>query len=120
MKDGSSGIAADLVERLSGVGEIQSKPMFGGFGLRLDGVHFGMVYREEIYFHVDDTLRAELSAQGMSPFTYPHGSGKTITMQNVYTIPNEVVADDEALADLARRSYAVAAAKKSSSAKKRK
>lgn len=109
MRNGSLGVAADLSERLSGAGHVETKRMFGGISVILDGVHFGMIMHDTVYFRVDDEMRGELVAKGMTPFGYAHKNGKPVTVASYYSVPDETIDDEDALTALAKRSQAVAA-----------
>lgn len=66
-------------ELLAGFGPVQIKPMFGGAGVYADGINFGLIAEDALYFKVDAGNRAVFEAEGMSPFVY-QGRGKPITM----------------------------------------
>ncbi len=44
--------------------------MFGGWGLFLDGVMFGLIARERLYFKVDAETEPRFAAAGAEAFTY--------------------------------------------------
>ena len=85
--------AAHTVELLQGIGPVTSKRMFGGFGLFLDGMMFGLIADNELYLKVDDENRQEFEKLGLQPFTY-NKNGKD--MQMSYS-----QAPEEAMEDLA-------------------
>jgi DNA transformation protein len=59
-----------IVDLLQGIGPVAAKPMFGGFGLFLDGLMFGLIAQRILYFKVDSRSKAEFAARGLEPFTY--------------------------------------------------
>lgn len=76
---GEKAFAAHVIELLQGVGPVYSKPMFGGFGVFLDGLMFGLIADNEMYLKVDADNRAEFDALGLQAFTYSK-QGKDMQM----------------------------------------
>jgi len=66
-------ITEDLLAELKGV---TSRAMFGGYGIYKDGIIFGIIVDDELYFKVDDTNREEYEKMGSSPFVYRTKEGK--------------------------------------------
>ena len=60
-------ILGDVLKDLS---RVSAKPMFGGWGLYLDGIIFGIVIDGELYAKVADADLAELKRLGSRPFAY--------------------------------------------------
>ncbi len=74
---------------LGGILGITSRAMFSGFGLYKDGVIFGIIAENELYFKVDDSNRADYESRGMKPFTYQMPGGKVYSM-SYYQVPEEI------------------------------
>ena len=53
--------------------------MFGGYGVFLDGVMFGLIAFGELYLKTDDGNREDFVAAGLPPFVY-RGRGRPMTM----------------------------------------
>lgn len=106
----SPGFSDYVLELISGLGRVQAKRMFGGAGLFRDGVMFGLLLNDVVYFRVDDALAVDLKAQGSEPWVYTR-NGKPREM--AYWRMPETAADDpdEAVA-IARRAFAAAVARK--------
>ncbi len=79
-------VVYDLLAHMSGV---TFKRMFGGFGLYLDGVVFGIIADGELYFKVDETNRAKYELAGSHPFVYFNGK-KDITL-SYWQVPAEIL-----------------------------
>ena len=92
----------DAVERimgdLRGLGDVTSRPMFGGHGLYWRDVIFGIVFQERLYFKVDDQSKGEYVSRGMGPFR----PNERQTLKSYYEVPPEVLDDREALLSWAR------------------
>jgi len=63
--------------------------MFGGAGLYLRGIMFGLVADDRAYLRVDDSNRASFEEAGSEPF---HPYGKKVTMP-YYEVPVDVLED---------------------------
>ena len=60
----------ELLEPLEGV---SAKSMFGGFGIFKDGLMFGLVADDTLYFKVDDFNRFEFERLELGLFMYMKG-----------------------------------------------
>jgi DNA transformation protein len=120
MGDGGLELATRIADQLADIGQVEYRRLFGGYGIELNGVHFGMVIHGTPYVRVDDALRDELKTLGMTPFSYSRKSGKEIVAHNLYSVPEEWIEDRERLAELAWRSRAAAVEAKKKPSKKRK
>ena len=95
-----------VLEQLDGLRSVVSRRMFGGAGLYQDDVFFGLLFRDTLYFKVDDTNRADYESRGMGRFQpYPDKPYLSFTY---YEVPADVLEDREELTSWARRSIAAA------------
>ena len=85
----------DQLQELGGVG---FRRMFGGYGLYRGGVFFGILHKDRLYFHTDDTSRQAYVDHGMQPFR----PNMKQTLKNYYEVPPEIVEDSETLVAWAR------------------
>ncbi len=98
--------ADQVVGRLLPFGPVAARRMFGGFGVTLDGVMFGLIGWNTLYFKVDDANRGDFERAGMAPFTY---QGKTRPIRMSYwQVPDDVFDDPERLAQWAGNALAAA------------
>jgi DNA transformation protein and related proteins len=67
--------------------------MFGGYGLRIDGVFMALVAFDCLYLKVDDLTQPQFVAAGCEPFKYT-GKGKPITM-SYWTVPAQAMDSPE-------------------------
>jgi DNA transformation protein len=98
-----------LVGQLEGVGRLSVRRMFGGVGFYSGGIFFGLVYKERLYFKTDDATRPEYEARGSEGFR-PRANLKGMKM-TYYTVPAEVLEDEDELVKWARKGVAAALAK---------
>lgn len=87
-------------------GPVCARAMFGGYGLFLDEVMFGLIAGDTLYFKVDDENRPAYVAAGTGPFTYRRRT-RTVEM-SYYQVPRQVMADPVGMADWAGDAHAAA------------
>lgn len=68
-----------LEESLAPLGGVETKPMFGGFGIFKDGLMFGLVADDLLYLKVDAENKPRFETLGLGPFTYAR-DGKHYSM----------------------------------------
>jgi DNA transformation protein and related proteins len=93
--------------------------MFGGAGVYCDGLMFGLVSDDTLYFRVDDGNRRQFEAEGMRPFSYD-GKGRTIELP-YWRAPERLLDEADEMVEWARAALAAAgrtAAKKKPKAKR--
>ncbi len=98
--------ADEVIGRLLPVGPVAARRMFGGFGVYLDGVMFGLIGFNTLYFKVDDGNRADFERAGMEPFTY-QGKTRPVRM-SYYQVPGDVFDEPKRLAEWAANALAAA------------
>lgn len=107
---------AHIVDLLQVIGPVESKSMFGGFGVFLEGLMFGLVADNELYLKVDANNIQDYEDLGLQPFSF-NRNGKEFKMA-YYQAPEESLDDGELMSVWAAKSYGVAmgaAAKKGKS-----
>jgi len=105
-----------LQDQLRPLGHVTVRRMFGGAGVYCDGLMFGLVSDDTLYFRVDDGNRGAFEAEGLSPFTY-EGKGRTVVLP-YWRVPERLFDEPEEMTVWARAALAAArrvAAKKSPS-----
>ena len=83
----------DIHDRLSALGKVTSRPMFGGHGLYRDETIFGIMFEGKLYLKVDERSKPDYESRGMEPF-HPN---ERQTLKSYYEVPPDVLADPEAL-----------------------
>jgi DNA transformation protein len=94
--------------------------MFGGFGVFLEGLMFGLVADNELYLKVDNQNRQNYEDLGLQAFSFEK-NGKEFKM-SYYQAPEEAMEDAELLSTWASNAYGAAmraAAKKGGKRKKK-
>jgi DNA transformation protein len=97
-----------VLEQLSALEHVSSRRMFGGIGLYCDGVFFGLIDNDTLFFKVDDSNRGDYTARNMAPFR-PFADKPDLSM-SYFEVPADALEDRDELAIWARKSVAVATA----------
>ena len=101
---------AHVIDCLRDIGPVESKRMFGGWGLYHDGVFFALILRDVLYLKTDERNRAQFDAKNLEHFTFVKG-GKTI-VTGYRAAPEEAFEDRRVMAQWAKSAYAAALRKK--------
>ncbi|MCY2961968.1 MAG: TfoX/Sxy family protein [Planctomycetota bacterium] len=101
----------ELREALAPAGAVRARAMFGGAGLYLEDVFFGLVADGELYFRVDDASRPEYEAAGSAPFQPFQGKAP---MGTYWRVPDRVQSEPRELRAWTRRALEAARAARKS------
>ncbi len=96
MKQKSGFLTYLLEDVLRDVEGVTARAMFGGYGLYKNGIVFGIIADDELYFKVDDENRADYEAHDSEPFTYEAKKGKRIAM-SYWKVPADILEDPNVL-----------------------
>ena len=101
-----------VLEQLSGAEGVSFRRMFGGFGLYRNGVFFGIISGDTLFFKVSDASRADYETRGMARFR-PYRDRPLVSM-SYYEVPADVLEDADECVRWAMRAVAAGTAKKKS------
>lgn len=110
-----------ITELFAAFRPVEVRRMFGGAGLFVEGLMFGLVADSVIYLKADETTTQAFKREGQGPFSYGTKSGRH-TIASYWRMPERLYDDPEELARWAAQAFAVAqqkAVRKSSRARKR-
>ena len=99
-----------IMDKLAPIGDVNSRAMFGGYGIFHAGLMFALLSDDILYFKVSDSNREMYEKAGSSIF--PHGI-------SYWAVPDEVLEDNEKLYEWAGISIRIAEAAASAKKKKR-
>src|SRR5580658_436327 len=103
----SDGFAEFLREQLAPLGRVTLRRMFGKTGVFCDGVMFGMVTDDTLYFRVDDENRAAFKeAQSSPPLNYEK-QGRAIDL-SFWRAPEQLLDEPDEFVAWARLALAAA------------
>lgn len=92
-----------VLEQLHTLRDIECRTMFGGYGLYCDGVFFGLLHQDRLYFKTDEATRPAYRAMGMKPFR-PNARQ---TLTSYYEVPVDILEQREQLVAWARESVRI-------------
>lgn len=93
-------------ECLADLGPVTTRGMFGGAGVYADGVMFGLVASDVLYFKVDAETALAYEAEGARPFTYD-GKSKSVQM-SYWQVPDRLFDDGQEMIAWAQQALNVA------------
>jgi len=88
-----------IMDKLSPIGGIRSRAMFGGYGIFYEGSMFALIAEDTLYFKVNESNRAMYKKAQSKPF--PHGI-------SYWEVPAEVIEENSKLLDWANLSIGIA------------
>jgi len=92
------GFVQFIEDQLSVIGNVHSRRMFGGHGLYHNGLFFGIIYREQLYFKTDERTRLAYIDRNMKPFQ-PRSDQ---VLKNYYEVPPDYLEDQDMLVSWAK------------------
>lgn len=107
-----------VVEQMAGLGAVQAKSMFGGFGLYLQGLMFALILDETVYIKADEVSRARFESHGLEPFRY-EARGKVSSLK-YFQAPEEAYDDPSTMVEWASLGYDAAVRQRATAVSKRK
>ncbi len=98
-----------IKDQLSDFADVEMKKMFGGIGIFLEGIMFGMITaKEEFMMRVGEENQRDYEAKGSKPFHHEK-KGKGMPY---WEVPIDVLEDRSELKAWATKSYEIAVAAK--------
>ena len=114
----SADYLAYVIDQLTPFGRVASRRMFGGVGLYLEGVFFGLIDDDTLFLKVDDSNRTDYTTRGCKPFQ-PFPDEPEVHSMSYFEVPADVLEDPDELMLWARKAVAAAQAKRSQRGKRR-
>lgn len=59
-----------IVDLMQSIGPVNAKAMFGGYGIFLNGIMFGLIADNVLYLKVDKEIESDFKEMGLGPFMY--------------------------------------------------
>ena len=95
-----------VVDLMQSIGSVRAKGMFGGHGIFLEELMFGLIADSTLYLKADKETEPEFKAIGLEAFTY-NKKGKEYKM-SYYQAPEETLEDGEEMRSWANKAYSAA------------
>jgi DNA transformation protein len=94
-----------VLDQLQGIGEFETKRMFGGLALLHQGSAFAKIKHDKVWLKVDESNLEDFKEQGMKQYTYGKDNSRKL---NFYETPIEIIEDRDKLKDWVKKSIEVA------------
>jgi len=94
-----------VLDQLQGIGEFETKRMFGGLALLHQGSAFAKIKHDKVWLKVDESNLVDFKGQGMTQYTYGKENSRKL---NFYETPIEIIEDKDKLKDWVKKSIKVA------------
>ena len=95
-----------VVELMQSIGPVYAKSMFGGHGIFLEELMFGLISDGTLYLKADKESENEFLEKGLEVFTY-NRQGKRLKM-SYYQASEEALEDVEEMNTWANKAYSAA------------
>lgn len=92
-----------VVELMQSIGSVRAKSMFGGHGIFLEGLMFGLIADSVLYLKADKETENEFKAKGLEAFTYIK-KNKEFKM-SYFQAPEEIFEDSVEMNIWATKAY---------------
>jgi DNA transformation protein len=79
---------SDILEQFD---VITTRKMFGGYGIYKNGLMFGLIADNELYFKADEEAAEFFAQYNSTPFTY--NNGKKLVKMSYWKVSDEVLED---------------------------
>jgi DNA transformation protein len=93
-----------VLDQLQGIGEFETKCMFGGLALLYHGSAFGKIKHDKIWLKVDNSNIADFEKFGMSQYKYGKDKSRKL---NFYETPIEILEHRDSLKDWVHKSIEI-------------
>ncbi|MEL7083825.1 MAG: TfoX/Sxy family protein [Cyanobacteria bacterium P01_A01_bin.3] len=104
-----------LLKQLQLCAPVSKRAMFGGYGLYIEGLMFGLVADDRPYFKCDRHNLEHYQSAGCTPFIYDRKS-KPVQM-SYYSVPESILNNPQALTEWVESARQAAARQKRKTAK---
>jgi DNA transformation protein and related proteins len=104
-------IIARLEATLTPLGVFRSRPMFGGHGLYLDDLFFGLIAYDRFYLKTDEENRGDYVKAKVKPFSF-ESERKGLVVTSYWQCPDAVMKDGRKLRQWIGKALAAARRKK--------
>lgn len=94
-----------VLDQLQGIGEFETKRMFGGLALLHQGSAFAKIKHDKVWLKVDESNIIDFEKHEMQQYTYGKDNSRKLKF---YETPIEIIEDRDKLKDWAKKSIEVA------------
>lgn len=101
-------VLGDCLAHLPG---ITSRAMFGGWGIYQDGVIFGLIAEDQLYFKAGEHNQSDFDQHDCKPFIYEAKNHKRTNM-GYCSVPEEILSDPDSIKDWVAKAVQVSQSKR--------
>ena len=94
-----------VLDQLQGIGEFETKRMFGGLALLRNGSAFAKIKHDKLWIKVDNTNIADFERLGMNQYSYGKDNSRKL---NFHETPIDVIEDRDKLQEWVNKSIEIA------------
>jgi DNA transformation protein len=94
-----------VLDQLQGIGEFETKRMFGGLALLKEGSAFAKIKHDKVWLKVDERNRNQFEKYEMQQYTYGKENSRKL---NFFETPIDIIEDRDKLQEWARISMQIA------------
>ncbi|MEX0291058.1 MAG: TfoX/Sxy family protein [Flavobacteriaceae bacterium] len=98
-----------ILDQLQGIGEFETKRMFGGLALLSQGSAFAKIKHDKVWLKVDENNIVDFEKHGMKQYTYGKDNSRKLSF---YETPIVIIEDRDKLKNWVKKSIEVAMKKK--------
>ncbi|MEW5422084.1 TfoX/Sxy family protein [Amorphus sp. 3PC139-8] len=95
-----------LIDLFAPLGPVSVERMFGGQGIRYDGLMIALVMGDDIYLKASPETISAYEAAGSTPFSYENGKKRVVT--SYWRLPDAAADDPDAFCEWGRQAHAAA------------
>ncbi|MGI9364145.1 MAG: TfoX/Sxy family protein [Rhizobiaceae bacterium] len=96
-----------LDELFAPFGKVSIRKMFGGTGIFHRGLNFAGIMDGQFRLKADEQTQGAFMAEGMTPWQYTRGNGKTVVM-SYWSVPERLLDDPEEFKNWAQAAFEAA------------
>ena len=94
-----------VLDQLQGIGEFETKQMFGGLALLRQGSAFAKIKHDRVWLKVNESNLADFEKFGMKQYKYGKDNSRKL---NFYETPIEIIEDRDKLKIWVQKSIEIA------------
>ena len=94
-----------ILDQLQGIGEFETKRMFGGLALLRLGSAFAKIKHDKVWLKVDESNLADFEEHEMNQYTYGKDNSRKL---NFYETPIEIIEDRDKFKTWVEKSIEIA------------
>lgn len=96
-----------ILDCMSGIEGIEHKKMFGAFGLYKNGILFGIIEDERVFFKVDESSQSDYEEFDSKPLIFSADGSREGEESSYYEVPLDILEDPKSLEEWVNKSVEI-------------